>query len=305
MVRRMRDPRRSKRFRRFAFYPIAALLLLLLSQRQLLPRPGIEISQQNNQESEPAIGVKNDQALYKEAGRSFLIRPDQQGIAELNDEGTPLRWEREFGSIITTAAASQSLSAWGLLDGKLFLLDREGLILRIIDPRQEGINSAHPCVYALAMSGQGQSIALLYGISPQYVLVYERKSGFYSLSYSKALQGDLRSTQSAAFSRDGRDLLVKTADGLVYFDRDSGKGALLHPDRFAGKGELLIKAFENDGFALLKAEGSGRYAGLIRHGALEAYFPLPAESFGLTASEDSFIVRAKEKDLVFTRRGDE
>ncbi|MDX9827871.1 MAG: hypothetical protein RBT73_09010, partial [Spirochaetia bacterium] len=146
----MRDPRRSKRFRRFAFYPIAALLLLLLSQRQLLPRPGIEISQQNNQESEPAIGVKNDQALYKEAGRSFLIRPDQQGIAELNDEGTPLRWEREFGSIITTAAASQSLSAWGLLDGKLFLLDREGLILRIIDPRQEGINSAHPCVYALA-----------------------------------------------------------------------------------------------------------------------------------------------------------
>ncbi len=241
------------------------------------------------------------EGVFEEAGRSFHIRPDQQGIAERDEEGSGFRWEREFGSLITTAAATQNLSAWGLLDGRVFLLDRAGAVLRIFDPRQEGIDSAHACVYALALSEQGESLAVLFGILPQYVLVYERKSGFYSLSYTRKLQGDLRSAQSAAFARNGRSLLVKTADGLVFFDRDRGKGALLHPGRFAGDGEMLIEGFGDDSFALLKASADQRYAGLVRHGALEAYFPLPKDSFGLIAGEDSFIIRGGERDLIFTR----
>lgn len=298
----MREHRRSGRFRRGIVYALASLLLLLLSQRPILPRPELVMSLKTVPTSQNRDTVQTDSSVFKAAGRSFIIRPDQQGAQEFDENTSSLLWEREFGSIITTAAASENLSAWGLLDGRVFILDHDGVILRIIDPHQEGIASAHPCIYALAMSEQGESVAILYGILPQYVLVYERKSGFYSLSYSEELQGDLRSAQSAAFSADGQDILVKTADGLFYFDRSKGKGALLHPDRFAGEAELLIESLGDTGFALLKATTDERYAGIIRSGALEAYFPVPPDSFGLSASEDSFKIKGAEEDLVFTRR---
>ncbi|MDD3982036.1 MAG: hypothetical protein RBT72_01910 [Spirochaetia bacterium] len=224
---------------------------------------------------------------------------------EFDKEGSKPRWEREFGSIITTAAVSNNLSAWGLLDGRVFILDQDGVTLRIIDPRQEDIDSAYPCVYALAISGQGESVAVLYGILPQYVLVYERKSGFYSLGYAQALQGDLRSAQSAAFSGDGMEILMHTADGLFYFDRDKEKGALLHSDRFTEETEVVLEALGEKGFALLTATANDRHAGVIQSGALEAYFPLPPGSYGLDVFGDSFSIKGVEKELLFTRRGNE
>jgi hypothetical protein len=104
------------------------------------------------------------------------------------------------------------------------------------------------------------------------------------------------------FSRDGRSLLVKTADGLVYYDRDAGKGALLHPELFAGEEELLIEDLGSDSFAILKDSAGGRYAGLLRHGALEAYFSVPSDSYGIVGGENSFTVKGKERELAFSRR---
>jgi hypothetical protein len=298
----MRELKRNRRWRHSAVYSIGALALLLLSQRPLLPRPGIEISQIRLENAADRATALPSEGIFEEAGRSFRIRPDQQGISERDEKDLGFKWEREFGSIVTAAAVSQNLSAWGLLDGRVFLLDRDGSIVRVIDPKLEGVDSSYPCIYALALSDQGEALAVLFGILPQQVLVYERSSGFYSLSYSKPLMKDLRSTQSATFSRDGKSLLIKTADGLVYYDRDARKGALLHPELFAGEEELLIKDLELDGFAILKDSDGGRYAGILRHGALEAYFSVPNDSYGLVGGENSFTVKEKERELVFSRR---
>lgn len=301
----MRELRRNRRWRRSAVYTVGALALLLLSQRPLLPRPGIEIRQIRLENAAAPATALPSEGLFEEAGRSFLIRPDQQGIAERDENGSGFKWEREFGSIVTAAAVSQNLSAWGLLDGRVFLLDRDGSIVRTIDPRLEGVDSSYPCIYALALSDQGEALAVLFGILPQQVLVYERDSGFYSLSYATPLMKDLRSTQSAIFSRDGRSLLLKTADGLFYYDRDAGKGALRHPELFAGEEELLIEDLGLDSFALLKDSAGGRYAGILRHGALEAYFSVPSDSYGIVGGENSFSVKGKNRELVFSRRENE
>ncbi len=300
MVRRTTEPRWSKRFRRFAVYAIASILLLLLSQRPLLPQPSLEVSLNLTKETLEPKAAESERAFFNEAGRSFLIRPDQQGVVALEEESGNPKWEREFGSIITAAAVSDNLSAWGLMDGRIFILDQDGVMLRIIDPRNDGVKSTQPCVYALALSAQGESVAILYGIFPQNFLLYERKAGFYSLSYTKELQKDLRSTQSAAFSNQGAEVLVKTAEGLLYFDRNTGKGAVLHQERFAGEQEMLIKALGETGFAFLTATADKRHAGVIQHGALAAYFPLPIDSYGLAVSGDSFSIFGQEKDLAFT-----
>ncbi len=85
---------------------------------------------------------------YIENGRYFILRPDQQGVTEISGDGTFL-WSLEFGTPITASSISASLSAWGLLDGSIKLLDKEGRVLNELNPSASEV----PQIYAAMRSG--------------------------------------------------------------------------------------------------------------------------------------------------------
>ena len=280
----------------------AALLYLLFAQRPLVPTIRLESIQSITPEnSTKAVGsVKGTQVdgkgasleergLYEKAGRSFSIRPDQQGVAEVDRSGRSL-WSREFGSPITAASVSSSISAWGLLDGSIQVLDGEGRRLWELKPSAEGLDSAYPCIYSLAISAGGESIAALYGLSPQYFLVFERAGGSYSLSYGRKLEKQVRNAQASSFSMDGSCVIGRTGDGLAFYDVRRGKGELVHAERFSGEAELRIEPFGDCGFAVLLAKGGERFAGLVRYGTLAAMFPVAADSSDISIEENSLLV---------------
>jgi len=284
----MRDSSRHPRLLKVVFYIFISLVLLLLSQRPLY--------------SDRGSTVTETEIFPSKNGRSFTVRPDQQGVSELGPDGRTVLWTREFGSILTTSSVAQELSAWGFLDGKVQILDRDGKILRGLNPQLDGVASAHPCVYALAISNRGEALAMLYGISPQYFLVYERKDGFYSLVLSLKLDADLRTAQSGAFSGDAETVLMKTADGLAFYNLPAKKGGIIHPKLFQGEGEYLIEAFGEDKFVFLGARADDRFSGIIENGSLKAFFRLPGDSVALRIGEESFYVKRAEKALEFRRR---
>ena len=265
---------------------LASLLYLFLASRVLLQDPLLELL-----ESVPLkdrVGADTAGASptsFEIRDRSFLLRQDQQGVAETDKSGKVL-WSREFGALMTTPSISSTLSAWGLLDGSVQILDRDGALLHDLRPATKGVVSKYPCVYAVAVSENGESVAVLYGLDPQYFLVFVRKGDMYELAHRIEMKRQVRNAQAASFSASGSCVVARTADGLAYYDTVLERGQIIQPRNFSGELELRIEPIGADGFAFLAAKGDERFAGLIRRGSLEALFPVGKGSAGLSAEGD-------------------
>jgi hypothetical protein len=94
---------------------------------------------------------------FLEASRIFLIRPDQQGVSEIDGNGGTI-WSREFGSILTCASATAGRSVWGTLGGEIVVQNSQGEFATI-EPSSFGISLEKACVYSVAISSDGETIA--------------------------------------------------------------------------------------------------------------------------------------------------
>ena len=233
---------------------------------------------------------------YIAGKRYFILRPDQQGATEIDADGK-FRWALEFGTPITASSISSSISAWGLLDGSIQILDGHGRLLNEIKPSLPDISSAYGCIYGVAVSAKGGTVAAIYGRDSQYFLVYEKSGDKYSLSHARKLDAQVTSAQNLAFSSDDAFVLGRTADGLVFCDVARKKSQIVYANYFSGEAEAQIEPIGKDEFAFLLAKADGRFAGLIRNGAIEAAFPVDNGCTNLSALVDGFLLSSRDSEF--------
>lgn len=218
---------------------------------------------------------------YLAGGRLFILRPDQRAATEIDSEGIQL-WSREFGTPITSISISDTISAWGLMDGSVKLVGKDGSLAGELRPENYAIGSAYPCIYSVAISPDGASIAAVYGLESQYFLVFAKKGGVYELTYRKKLAQPVRSSEAAAFSGDAYYAIARTAEGLIIYDVRKKEGKLIQNRYFGGDAaSLKILPIGTDSFAILLAQGQERFAGLLKRGAVEAFFPVWQDTAGM------------------------
>jgi hypothetical protein len=146
---------------------------------------------------------------FSSGGRYFLIRADQSGMLEYSASGSIL-WEREYSSIITCVAATESMFLAGLLDGRITACGSEGQTLLDFIPGGSRI----PLIYGLALSADSTRIAIISGLYPQILRILERNKDEYRELYRVSLDFELRRQIPCAFL-DGGDTLAFERRGAV------------------------------------------------------------------------------------------
>lgn len=277
---------------------IASLLYILLAQRSIVQTQSItligaqpapeEITISPPIQTPPILGIP-----YLENNRLFLLRPDQQGLSEIKRDGSFL-WSIEFGTPITASSISASLSAWGLLDGSIKVLDESGRSIAALNPSSSEVDSKYGCIYGIAVSSTGEIIAAIYGIDPQYFLIYAKSGDGYKLLSSRKLDKQVRSAQELAFSTDGDFAVGRTGDGLAVYDVAKKRSRIVHATDFSGEAELQLKPIGKDGFVFLLAKGDKRFSGLIRKGALEAIFAVDGAARSISVDESGFLLNSED-----------
>lgn len=249
-------------------------------------------------DSEPVSSLmtragQTPESAWEVKGRRFLAREDLQGVSEIDRSGKRL-WTSEFSSLVTAMDISTKLSAWGLLDGSIHLINGDGTANSVIKPASAGVASRFACLYGLALSPDGTKLAALFGLEPQRFVVFERRGDGYGLIYDMKLIRPIRSGQPFAFSLDGKSIAGLTGDGLIFYDAIRGRAATLKNSALSGDFEAELVPAGDDGFAFLAASGKERYAGLLRQGRMEAFFPVEAGSSGLAADGQNLAIRGQD-----------
>jgi hypothetical protein len=148
------------------------------------------------------------------AGRRFIIGPDQATVSELSGNGS-IAWTYQFPAVVTAFDASPSLALFGLMDGTMVGFDRSGAVVLDFAPGGSRIAG----VYGVAVSPDGLLAAAITGADKQRLVVLEKRSTAYRVTYHRYLASDYRRPVSMAFTEDGRKLAYESTAGIGIYDR--------------------------------------------------------------------------------------
>ena len=287
-----RSPRRRGRIGWIA--AAVAVAYIFLAQQPLAPARTLTFIESAPRRPSDAHGGEAPEGAWESEGRYFIARGDTQGVSEIDRSGKQL-WVAEFPSPVTAVDINGKLSAWGLLDGSIHIVDGGGAVNSVIKPASKGVSSRFACLYGLALSPDGNRLAALFGLEPQHFAVFYRKGKEFRLSYDMKLVRPLRGGQPFAFSADGGSIGGLTGDGLVFYDVAKGRAATLQNSALRGDFEMSIAPVGDDGFAFLAAKENERYAGLLRQGRVEAIFPVGADSAGILVEGLNIAIQGQDK----------
>jgi hypothetical protein len=156
------------------------------------------------------------------SGRLFVMGPDQCSVSELRQGGS-VAWTRDFGSVITAFGASPSLAVFGLMDGTIVGIDTAGVPRLSFAPGGSRISG----VYGVAVSPDGLLVAAVCGLDKQRLVVLERRSAAYRVTYHRWLESDFRRPVDMAFTSDGRRLVYEAPGGAGVYDVDTRTESLI------------------------------------------------------------------------------
>ena len=297
----MKDRTRRTRNRSILAAVLAGFAYLLLAQQGLLHEQVLKIEKLPGTaglSNGIPSSAKGQSGYFESSDRQFMLREDQQGVVEL-DANAQGMWSREFGAPVTAASVTPSFSAWGLLDGTVHLLDVRGSSIHVLDPRAKGLDSRYACVYSVGVSRRGDHLALLYGLEPQYFAMFKREGPDYTLLMKKRMEREVKNAQPASFSNDGTSVIVKTGDGMEYYDLRRSSVQTVQGRKFSGESDMILSPLGTGNFAFLLDRNGTRFAGMFRNGALSAMFPVLSSSDTLQVKENGFIIRAGQESIFF------
>jgi hypothetical protein len=131
------------------------------------------------------LGISGYPVILKD--KLFIVSIDGSGLSEWTLNGD-LLWERRFDTLITTAAAGDSTSLVGLLNGSVHLVDEKGLdIFRTSPP-----GSTYPVTLQVGISQDSRYFAVISGVGPQKLSIFEKVKETYRLVSSLQLKSDYR-----------------------------------------------------------------------------------------------------------------
>ncbi|MFP4563868.1 MAG: hypothetical protein ACLFRY_11240 [Spirochaetia bacterium] len=156
-----------------------------------------------------------------ESGRLFVFHQDRCGISEYTSDGE-LLWSKRFASIITSFSSSDTLSAVGLLDGRLLVVNPEGVNVHV-EPFRGG---RYNTVYGCAVDSTGGRFAGLVGSSPQRLVVFEKVEGEYELVSSEVLKTDFRREAYVEFLESGL-IVYEREEALRILDLEGPRSSVL------------------------------------------------------------------------------
>jgi hypothetical protein len=169
------------------------------------------------------------------AGRRFLIGPDQATVSELAKNGAT-SWTYQFPSIVTAFDASPSLAVFGLMDGSIVGLGGGGSAVLDFAPGGSRIAG----VYGVAASPDGLLVAAITGADRQRLVVLEKRSAAYRVTYHRYLASDYRRPVSIAFSDDGRRLFYESPSGVGVYDRASRSETIVSLPAVSRLGQTIM-----------------------------------------------------------------
>lgn len=156
------------------------------------------------------------------AQRLFVMGPSQSAVAEIGRDGKPL-WSYEFSSIVTAFGASNKLAVFGLLDGTIVGLDQKGTEALNFSPGGSRIAG----IYGIAVSPDGLMVAAVSGLDRQRLVVLERRSSTFRVTYHRWLGSDFRRPVALAFTGDGQKLVYEAPGGAGVYDRATRSESLV------------------------------------------------------------------------------
>jgi len=257
----------------------------------------------NYEQLSPRINVENPSgqvvASFAQDGypvylndRLYVLSPDRSGISEYDKSGK-LLWRHKAGSIITSVAAGVKLSVLGLLDGHIEIVDGTGTTVY----RDAPTGSSIPIILGIAISAAEDRIAVVSGLEPQVLSIYERSGGQWTATQTRRLGSDFRrpvlvralrgsgdfafegSESVRIYSQQGRRLVSVPLSGSLHsllgagFDRLILAAALSDTQSSASSGTAEVLLFLPDGRPVLRfrfpastlyvsAEGSRQFWGV-------------------------------------------
>jgi hypothetical protein len=117
----------------------------------------------------------------------YIVSIDGSGISEWTVNGDSL-WERRFDTLITAAAAGGAASLVGLLNGSVHLLDGKGQDIFKTSPP----GSTYPVTLQVGITPDSRFFAVISGIGPQKLSIFEKVKETYRLISSLELKSDYR-----------------------------------------------------------------------------------------------------------------
>jgi hypothetical protein len=158
--------------------------------------------------------MKPGYPLFSSNGeRLFLIKTNATGFREITLEGEYL-WEAHFASIITGFSANRDFIAVGLLNGILKLFNRGGECIYTLGPGRSRLS----VIYGCAVSHRGRTIAAVYGIDPQHIIIVEKDGLKFSTPYYRDMNTDFRRPVILRFSYDDKFLFYEGRGRLHILD---------------------------------------------------------------------------------------
>ncbi len=220
--------------------------------------------------------------------RRFVVSSNQAEIAELGPTGN-LLWSRDFPSILTAFASNEDIAVLGTLDGRIFAIDSKGRELLSFAPGGSRI----ACVYGLAVSPDGKTIAATTGLDRQRVIVLEKREEAYRVTWHRWTDSDFRRPVAMSFTPDGRELVFETSKGFGIYDVASRRENVL-----SARAPLVTDAsVPARNIILIQDDGSRRNIVAASYGGKRYFtFPFVADDSTLRSVGDSLFVGLRNGD---------
>jgi hypothetical protein len=157
-------------------------------------------------------------------------------VSELGPSGQ-VSWSYQLPSIATAFDAKAGLAVFGLMDGRLVGLDAAGKAVLDFAPGGSRIAG----VYGVAVSPDGLFVAAITGADKQRLVVLEKRSAAYRVTYHRYLASDYRRPVYIAFTDDGSRLAYESPAGIGVYNRASRSETVVSIPATSRLGQTLLK----------------------------------------------------------------
>jgi len=139
---------------------------------------------------------------------------DEDRLSKVDPESARILWTKEYISLITVLDAALGRTLVGLMDGRVYLIDKSGEILLNYRPGGSRLEA----VYGGVLSSDGSRIAIIAGLDPQrFIMLEERKNGFRPIIHHDTGM-EFRRGISIGFVRDNREVIYENRNRVTAVD---------------------------------------------------------------------------------------